>query len=112
MSWKDFFKPTKLSIGLFSLLLILSFFGGFFNPFVAGGYEVIRNPILIPFSTQEIICSGGCSMPPTCPELMNLCDIQSLYDYLNMEPHFFVLTMIYWFIVSTSIARLISIIRN
>lgn len=112
MDWKEFFKPTKVTIIIFLIFVILSIMFGFYYPMIVGGYEVIRNPLLIPFSSQFFYCQGGCSMPGSCPELMNLCQIQSMSDYIAMEPHFFLLTIFYWYIISILITKLFYIIKR
>lgn len=100
MNWKEFLKPQKKKLTLFIIIIVISCIFGFFYMPLIGGFVVYRNVFLIPFGSQELKCNGGCSVPQECPEEMVLCPIRNIIDYLLNEPHYFVITVIYWYLLS------------
>jgi len=100
MNLKGFLKPQKKQFTLFIIILVISCVFGFFNTPLIGGFVVYRTIFLIPFSSQNLECNGGCSVPQECPEEMNLCPIRNIIDYLFKEPYYFVITVIYWYLLS------------
>ncbi len=109
---KQFLKPNKIILIIFIILILLSIFLSFSSPFIAGGYEIHRNTLLLPFSSQFAYCQGGCSMSFACPELMDLCKIDSLANHITIEPFFFLLNIIYWYLISCLINSLLIKIKN
>jgi len=98
--WKEFLEPKKKKLTLFIIILVISSIFGFFYTPLIGGFIVYRTVFLIPFSSQELECSGGCSVPQECPEQMKLCPIKNIIDYVLNEPHYFAITVVYWYFLS------------